>query len=407
MTKQLEEELAAWMRRQADQSWNGADIAPGAFKKSRRIRRQRRIATVVVAAAALAGVVTAGTQVVNLATPGDQVVNTPTTSAEPTPPGRTQAPKPLPKGSKPIVLDFGKLPSASTSVPWWDARTGTLRWGEEELTLGQNGRPEAFAKLGADQARLFVTFQTTGEVGARLDLIDGDGDQSLTKNAGTFAVSADGGQIAFTTGDREVRVASSAGKTLHSKAFGFAPEVTGFVGDSVVVSSPDGEQPLTQVWDLDTDQVRTIQGVLSGLTTVASKGLLAVRTGNPSLGDALCNAVIDVNNGDRELWRGGCGQEVVSLSPDGRYAVLSPPTEGDVTEVDYTFVDLRNGRDVMKLQAMSWDGVAWEPDSTHVVLNAFVQDENAPVRCDLFGTCELVSDPLPWDGGSFYALPVN
>jgi hypothetical protein len=411
MTKRLEEELAAWMRQQADQTEHGTDLAPGAFRKSRKIRRRRRIAIVAVAAAALVVVVSAGTQAMNLATPDqrDQVVNTPTRSAEPTP-TQSKAPTPLPANSKPVVLDFDKLPRGTPNVAWWDAQTRAIRWGEQRLPLGLEGTPAGFGWVGSQGDNRYVRFQNTGEVGARLELVGGDATQPLTDEAGTFAVSADGKQVAFTTGkDRGVSVASDAGEVLHRKTFGFTPEVTGFVGSKLVISASyeDRDETHAEIWDLDTDRVRTIEGALSAQSTAPAKGLVAVRTGNPSVGDELCSAVIDVNDGDRELWRGGCGMDLVSLSPDGRYAVLSPPTEGDVTDVPYTFVDLRNGRDVLKLQAASWNGIAWEPGGAHVVLNAFDDDQNALVRCDLFGTCELVSTPLVWEDSNFYDLPIN
>lgn len=408
MTKQLEQELTAWMRRQADRSVHGADLAPGAFRKVRRIRRQRRIAVVAVAAAAIGIVVPAGAQVMNRATGPDQVVNTPTTSVEPEPtPSRT--PAPTPRGARSIVLDFGKLSRGTTNVPRWDAEKSALRWGEDSLPLGQNGRPELFAPLRFEGATRYAVFSTTSEVGGRLDLVGGEAEQPLTDDAGTFAVSADGEQVAYTTGkDRGVSVASGSGRVLHSRTFDVAPKVVGFVGNTVVVSSADsGEHPRVQVWDLDSDQVRTIEGARSAESTAPDKGLVAVLTGNPANTDELCFSVIDVDNGDRPIWQGGCGMELAELSPDGRHIVLGPPVGGEVTPVRYDFVDLATKRTVLKVRADSWNGLTWEPDGTHIVLNAFVGDDNALVRCGLSGDCELVSTPLSWESQKYYELPVS
>jgi Tol biopolymer transport system component len=134
---------------------------------------------------------------------------------------------------------------------------------------------------------------------------------------------------------------------------------------------------------------------------------VAVETGDPRDPDKKCFQVVDINDDDERVGKPACGMELISISPDGRYVVLEPVADGDTQNTPYTFVDVRTGRTVMKLQADTWNGITWEPDGTHVVLNAFAGNRNALVRCDLSGRCELASTPVSWEESDLYALAIN
>src|SRR5262245_32104762 len=106
MTGQLEQELVARMRQQADRvPYEGIDLEPGAFRKSRRMRRRRWAASAVVTTAVLVTVVPSSAQVLNIALRP----NSPDVATTASPLG-TAAQSSPPAQVRPVQLDFGTLP---------------------------------------------------------------------------------------------------------------------------------------------------------------------------------------------------------------------------------------------------------------------------------------------------------
>jgi hypothetical protein len=199
MTKQLEQELTAWMRRQADQAPLDTDLEPGAFRKSRRIRLQRRITSAVVVAAVLGLAVPAGLQAMNLAAGPDhpQVADSPSTIETP-----TEAPKPQPQPvpASPVRIDFDQLPRGATSLPWWSSKQRAIH--DDGNLVPAKSAPRELAKLGALQYAVVTDPKRSGL--ERIELIGARETITVAANGSySLAISPDGEELAWIAKDSD------------------------------------------------------------------------------------------------------------------------------------------------------------------------------------------------------------
>jgi hypothetical protein len=60
-------------------------------------------------------------------------------------------------------------------------------------------------------------------------------------------------------------------------------------------------------------------------------------------------------------------------------------------------IHLPTGSKVAEFRSDQLNGVRWERDSRHFVMEAAVDDTYALVRCGTDGRCRLLTDPMPYD----------
>jgi WD40-like Beta Propeller Repeat len=402
MTKQLEQELTAWMRQQADQAPHDTDLEPGAYRKSRRIRVQRRITSAVVVAAVLGLAVPAGMHAMNLAAgpARPQVANSPTTIETPR---QTPQPQPAPVPASPVQINFDQLPHGVTTLPWWSSSDRAIHDGGTVYTEVE--APKELAKLGDRQ---FAVVTDPGRTGLEsLELIGvRDPATVAVKGSYSLALSPDGSQLAWVSNDPKgfssVNIASTeTGKLVDQLGLGDRSDlsVVGFSGNDVLISSDRGaSKPEARLWNRTHGKPEVVQlrGASYAVASARNGQAISILThleDDKSGNGRWCGAVIrDIK---RRLWE-SCDLMAVAISPDGRYALTQPSnTEGAGTG-SFTVVDLLTGKKGLEIRAELLNQFAWEADSRHFVVEALNEGKTALVRSDLYGNLELISDPVTY-----------
>lgn len=407
MSRRLEQTLMTWMRRQAAEASRGSDpegLTYGAIDRARRIRRRRSVVSGAVAVVVLVSAVPTGAAALDWFRDAQQPdVRAMTSTPDPTTtPSRRERPE-EPKGLARVTLDFGELPAGDTDVPWWEAASETVHAGGSTLPMTT---PWSFAQVADDGYALL----TTPDGGWRLEIVRQSGSRLLAEAAPEDQLSkpvirADGERLAWaesSPGDgTTLHVATAEGEEVASTHLAGREDtsVEGFLGERVLVSSPDEDE--VQVWDPSSNRLTELPGGADAVRAWAS----ASATGVTSVATELveeegvmphwCNAVLDTNAAEA-LWE-SCELTPVGFSPDGRYAVTQPSDTEGAGPLAYTVVSAETGRPVLELRADVLSRFTWEDDGQYLVVQASVDGEEALVRCGLDGTCELVAEPLPSD----------
>ncbi|GAA5027841.1 hypothetical protein [Actinopolymorpha pittospori] len=417
-------DLRAGLTRLAAHAKTHHDPAADAMRRARSLRSRRRATTVVAGLAAIAVALPLG---LNLLNPRGDHTRVDSTTTTPTPtqthgptPTHTPAPAVTPTaGASPEPTAGPVVPLYAPKELWSDKDFAGLPRGEDpkvpwyadgEIHDGATTTPVDLPDWTpfelVDEG--YLANRTENEQW-RLQLVGLDGTQKLTAR-GRAVVSNDGRQIAWATPEGTVNVADAhTGKILHSIHVGKGGP-GGFLGKRVLLTvgpeTPKSSE--VQVWDPRTGQLTAwtdfadVQSTYRGLAAVVPKFAQG-----PVIDREDCSAVIDTDNGNRELWR-VCpkqygGVSIRGFSPNGRYAVVWIMNEGQ-TVPNYTIADARTGRPVLTILGYSGT-MEWE-DEEHFLLTSYssLQGERGIVRCTVAGTCELATHGRPADSLS-YKLP--
>lgn len=404
MTKQLEQELTAWMQRQAEQAPHDTDLEPGAFRTSRRIRLQRRIASTAVVAAVLGLAVPAGLQAINLANGPDhpQVANTPTTIETPQ---ESPRPRPQPVPTSPVHIDFDRLPRGVTTLPWWSSKERAIHDGSILYPL--KTAPGDLAKIGEQS---YVVLNVRKEDGVRsLELVGRQGRIPVEPISGySLAISPNGEEVAWVTNDSmdfySVNVASTeTGKRVDQLGLGNRPDlsVAGFVGSAVILSSDRGvAKSEVKIWNRESSSPGEIKSLEGAHATASAQNapVISVLTHlqDDTTGNGRWCGTVGKLGEAPPLWE-SCELMAVALSPDGRYALTQPSDTEGAGAGSFTVVDLRTGKTGLEIRADLLSQFAWEADSRHFVVEALIGGRTALVRSDIYGNLELISEPVAYN----------
>ncbi|SDU68109.1 WD40 repeat domain-containing protein [Jiangella alkaliphila] len=424
----LENTLAAELRRRSGEVLGTDDLAARARRKARVVRRRRAVAVAGVTAVALAIAVPAALSLRSVpqtsAPPVDRPTTSETESIEVPDPGpdtslpeepsttETQSPPGEPPddtgletpgrgGTTELVLDG--LPTGAPPAIGWMEGTTFHRADGRSVQLPSTQAFEPFQNvlelpngfLATDFAEV-ADLDATGTVtatraGAGIVM---SSDSALVayydQDAGTIqAAQADGGGTG--PGSRDV----PAGQTLHP---------IGFLGDYRLVSNvvTEYETAGVRVDDFgpsaggDTPPTTPPWDLLSVSAVSESAGLVVGYTEFDET--EACSAVYEAD-ADQRLW-GTCEYSFFPhFSPDGRYLVGSPPWDGEGMEA-VVVVDARTGELVHTYTgSFIWD-FTFE-DEEHVLINVRIVDDAerqaALVRCDFEGACELATPVVQID----------
>jgi hypothetical protein len=411
-----DDDLRAGLARLATYARTHHDPASDALRRARHIRSRRRATTVAAGIASIAVALPVGLNL--LASPADHTRVDPAT-ATPTPaqtPGRTPTSTPSSTTTTPTVgaspaptagpvvalyaptslwsdKDFDGLPPGEDpKVPWY--ADGKIHYG---ATTTPVDLPDWTSFEPVDGGYL-VTGTENGQW--RLQLVGLDGTQKLTAR-GSAVVSNDGRQIAWATPDGTVNVADArTGKILHSIHVGKGG-LGGFLGEQVLltIGSNTPESSEVQAWDPRTGKLTAWRDFADVQSTYGADLAAVVPrfAQGPVIDREDCSAVIDTDNGNRELWR-VCPKQYGSasirgFSPDGRYAVVWIMNEGQ-TLPNYTIADAQTGRPVLTIMGYSGT-MEWEDEELFLLASYSLQGERRIVRCTVAGTCELATEGRP------------
>ena len=280
------------------------------------------------------------------------------------------------------------------SVAWLDGDDYVAADGDR-TTLPLDGVTTATPYQGG-----FLAVVTGPDLGPRVVRLDGDLDEmSRQCGQGAFAVSQDGGQTAYTSGD-----CRSADTTLHLGPTDGSDEQTttlpleesiptGILGDSVVVSSVVAG-PSTLV-EPDGTPAR-----ISGLSTVSGvDGAHGVVSGQLA-GQERTGAVLDPVTGAVQ-WTAK-GWQLGRFSPDGSLVLGTQTSRG--FPIAFAIFDVYTGAQVHQFGQLAdfrTHAVAWE-DTGHLLMATTQGRTQAILRTTLDGGVERASDVAPYDGSSDY-----
>jgi len=302
------------------------------------------------------------------------------------------------------TIDFNELPQgAELTTPW--LQDNTIHTPDTDLPVGAGLDVTSLAPVGPSQ---FVAVDdTTGDGSAnRLVRIENSGTTELAKEpVDTFAVSADGNQVAWTewTGDsgRVVLADVDTGRVLHETGIDSEASTAGFVQNKVVLESGANAQVWTPgrgIADVPDAQAATATDAQRGLASVVTRFAEDPETG----AQIPCSTVINTVDDNSKQWS-SCEFTPVSFSPDGRY-VWAKDTRADEALPDWMFlVDAQTGEKLRHVK-IAFDGtntsttqrVSWEPGGS-VVFDVWTGGEMAIVRCSTGaeGGCELATQSAP------------
>lgn len=395
MTDQFEDQLGRTLRQHADHAVRGRDLTGAAIDRARRIRGRRRAATVTAGLALIAATIPV---TLNL-TGGDdrtEPINTPTPTVEetapPTPTEDADAETRVPSG--PIEVDLAELPSGDPpDVPYVDTGAATIVDGEARVPFEENEIDSIRQVTGGYLINVY------GGTEPGLFLVGDDGGtQRLSTSTGYVASSADGGQsIAWSehTDDGSsstLVLADGMGNERYRAPVDYSVNVWGFLRGRVLIQPT--EEQTAQLWNPETGDITDVEGAVGALATDGAEQA-AIITEFRGIEERPCTAVVDTAIDNRELWS-SCEQRVETFSPYGRYiSTIDAQTDG-LGPPEIRVTDLSSGRELLTLRADLFQRTSWEADGS--LLAEVVKDnQQAIVRCDLEGSCELATSPRPYD----------
>ncbi|WP_460524949.1 hypothetical protein [Flindersiella endophytica] len=349
---------------------------------------------------------------------------TTTTSAEPTvsqTSDQTEDPSARKQGAE-VKLDFDQLQRGTSDAIWWDAKQKTIFDGNEKIK--EKSVPTLLGRVTLDDGGpgYLVFHDADAGTSRALDVVTAEDRQTIAEGSmdvGTDpsvpVVSADRTQFAWSqlkTGSEQkvTFIADANGKMISDVVPSKEYDVMGFTGDRVALMTPaSDDRPDVALWDPASKQVTPIKEPNNLTATDPGTGLLA----GYQIGTKPCAGVYDTRAGGepKRLWR-HCDLEVVSFSPDGKYAAawqFEAPGAGPAWVV---VVDARTGKQLLKVDAGLVDQVSWDrfrsEDQARLVLSAWdngpdaegkvtPDDKTALVACSLTAKCELLTDPVHYD----------
>ncbi|TDD68961.1 hypothetical protein E1262_14580 [Jiangella aurantiaca] len=407
----LENTLAAELRRRSGDVLGTEGMATRARRRARVVRRRRAIAVSAVTAVTLAIAVPTALSLRSVPQTAPQPADTPTTSetptpdpttppssppADPSPPAETDEPEePVVGGTTELVLD-GMAEGAPPSISWVE---GTTFHTEDGRTLPI---PEDFFRPFA--IRDGAIGQMPGTEGPIPDIATTDATGAVaSRGPGNGPVlSYDGFLIAYYDPEEDhVWAGQADGGGTGPGSRDVAPDQrldpAGFLDDYALVSnvSTDAElwagiridsfapgdptPPVTPPWDF----VRVVAvsqpaGLVAGYTEIRD--------------DGTCSAVYEAD-ADEPLWS-TCEYSFDHFSPDGRYLVGTHDYRDGEGNMLAVVVDARTGEVVHTYDGRFISDATFEDDE-HVLISVRLVDgaerQAALVRCDFEGSCEQAS----------------
>lgn len=376
------------------------DFATRAIEIETRARK-RRVATAAIGSA-LALAVTAplvysamtseATQPVP-ATSTTAPVPTPTSSA-PTPTASaptTVAPTAIPTfntGAKPLATALPRLgPATGTpDVPY--AVDGVLHVGDRAIPLPLPLKTNIWSLARLDHGGVLGHGDT--ETGTRWFLLDSSG-KELANLASYQSVVADqdGSRLLVAGTDGILRVLDSKGAPVAQKKTAHVPSA--LLGDLVFASSVEGSD--TIVWNTVAGETRTIKGTVRDVNAARRLALVLEPQDLTKPGE-VCYSTLDV---DTVTTRSrACGPLApMRFSPKGTYVIGTGTFDG-AGPITLAVVRADDGRVALKVDDSvgAWTYRMNEAETALTFSASPVQSttNNALVRCDLSGACEVVGD---------------
>ena len=375
------EDLARSISDRVDRLPVGAVTLHDVRERARRIRRNRRIAAGVAAAAEVAVVVPTAM----LALP-----RVDRDGPSPAPPVASSTPSPtVTDGSVETLLPAEPERGDDPAIGWMEGSTlhepgGTDR--ELGRFYGQ------FVQVGD---RLFGAYTDEGTV---LEVVDGTEVVDSLSVTDAPVVSQDGTMAAWAEPDGSVTVASEDGSTTDLGVLPGTVMPVAVTGDprcdlveseSCVVHLNHGEDGASLV--ASSGQVGPLDGVLS-LNDLA--GYLRAAQTSYDEGRA-CSAVVDTTTGAR-LWR-TCKHALLRFAPAGGHLLAVPSDTDGLGPTSVSVLSSRTGAVVATymveegfIQAHAWE------DDEHVLLvrHSYATGTWDVVRVDLEGNVERVAEPV-------------
>lgn len=439
---ELERRLGATLHGHLDRVAPTGDLTGPAVARSRRISRNRGLATAAVAAVAALAVATplawsslrgpdtspvlpaqssqtsgparteTGTPTgTGSATTGPAAPSSPTTApgtppAATTSPGSSSGQVPLDNGRTPLVTRTLSATAPSGAVPdvAWVVGTELHRTGRT-TSLGGSGRPRYAPMPGGGG----VVNAATTDAGGEVRLVDADGatvrtvaavprgrtaDVAVDAAGARFVVlenrpGADGSDATLTTFDRSGRVVARKDGVLD------VVQLVGVVGDRVLLVN--GDVGRSYVWDLRRNVIDryTDSGLVAAVHAPTRRA--ALFTVQPD-GASGCVDVLDVSGAPRVLSR-SCGPFVpVRFSPDGDRLVGYPLGTDGFAARQSDVLDIATGRVVLRLEGASVMDSGFVDDDTLALglvhgygTGTATNDLQA---CTLDGDCHRFADPV-------------
>lgn len=402
MTNDFDEELTVTLRERADAVPHRSDLAGPAIRQAHGIRRRRRIAGGVAAAALVAVGVPVGLQV------GDALPR----GGQPIPPA-TQGPDDSEITPSRVSVQLADLPAGpAPSIPYVD--------GSELLVDGQS------IDLGADAADIGRVAYADGTAYYALRAEDGTltlleaspdddgrgwsygGGRSI--DAGPWA-SPDGQYVALLA-DGALEVRNTTDGTVSSVPVGGANDLQSltFAGDELFFLAGKGGTLMR--WTIGADAATAVDDVTRATAISPDGELVADQHEIDNLKARACTQMKSLSTSE-VLWE-TCEFRVLGFSPDGRYA-WGARAYADAYDTYAVVLDARTGRQLMRVDGpdpqsnpmVLFTHNLFESDTT--LLLSLEQGESAAlVRCDLAnGDCERATElagVVPYENGSPYRL---
>jgi hypothetical protein len=392
MNDSFDGELRRSLHTQADRIPQAPDLSRGAIRRARRIRRRRRIASGVAAAALVAVALPIGLKVGDVVSRGQDPVE------PPTPSGPTQ-----------VQLDLQALSAGdSPSIPYLDGRTIVGDGFEIEIP----GKEQIAGIAPVDDGVYVATGDGSAAWPVTRYSTDGDAEQLGSVLNGPVA-STDGRWVAYLTGeiDKFGNAIGPATLVLIDDDTGESSSVTlpgvdayqvaiHTVSDGTVYFTPTdrrtGRSMSLQSWSADDPVPEPVSGDFDA-TAISPDGNVVASITKVTDSSA-CSAVTDRSAGT-ELWS-TCEYTIKGFTPDGAYVWAVPSNTEGYGSTAIAILDAATG-DLVRhydqgapiLRQITFADAVFEDDE-HLLIRAEQDDGTALVRCEvLTGECRT-AEPL-------------
>jgi hypothetical protein len=401
MNDNFDEELTVTLRERAGAVPPRPDLAGAAIRQAHGIRRRRRIAGGVAAAALVAVAVPLGLQA------GDSLRGAP-------PPPATQLPDQKPDDRddeveitpSQVTVQLPDLPAGDApTVPYVDG--SQLFIDGDTIDLGID--PERLGQVAYAGGTAY--FATNDEGNLTLQSVPGEG-EGTPVDGGPWS-SPDQRYVAYLA-DGTLTVEDPAAGTTSTLDVGKADYLQSitFVGEELFLVA--GNRAALMRWTIGEPEASSVDAVERATAVSPDGGLVADQYKIDDLKAEACTRVTSLDSG--ETLFDTCEFRVLGFSPDGRYA-WGARAYADAEDTFNVVLDTATGEVIMQVEGpdpnqadaqLLFRGTEFESDTS--LLIAMEQGENAAlVRCDLVsGSCErateLADGVVPFEGGSPYRL---
>jgi hypothetical protein len=403
MNDSFDGELRRSLHTQADRIPRVPDLSRDAIRRAHRLRRQRRIAGGVAAAALVAVALPIGLKVGDVVSRGQDPVE------PPTPSGPTQ-----------VQLDLQTLSAGDQpAVPYLDGRTIVGDGFEIEIP----GK-EPIAGIAPVDDGVYVA---TGDGSAAWPVTrystDGDVDQLGSVLNGPVA-STDGRWVAYLTAETDENLNQNGPATLHlvdddtgeqssitlpGPVDAYEVTIHAVSGGTVYFTPTDrrtGRSMSLQSWTIGHSAPELVPGNFDATAISPDGNLVASITKVRDF--SACSAVTDRSTGT-ELWS-TCDYTVKGFTPDGAYVWAVPSNTDGYGPTAVAILDAETGDLVRHYdektrikQGITFVDAVFEDDG-HLLIRAEQDGGTALIRCEVFtGDCRT-AEPLV-DGTSLTGNP--